>query len=156
MNRGRTRYAINVFECADADWWRRIQLFIALYFARYAAVLPVTGRLGATVASFLSAVPWLVGMSHHKRRVFILTGTLIVGNFAYIYAIASRLQARNGARDPDDPGTCETASRLSRVMFWCSAPCIWWAGSVRMFWGPCLSILIRKGGRRLSLTAALA
>lgn len=77
--------------------------------------------LGATVASILSEAPWLVALSHHKHWVFIAAGVMISSNFIYIYAIAPKLQARNGACDPNDPATCRTASRLSRVVLWCSA-----------------------------------
>jgi hypothetical protein len=37
--------------------------------------------LGATVASFLSAVPWLVTLSHHKNWVFIVSGLMRGGKF---------------------------------------------------------------------------
>src|SRR3979409_1496818 len=62
--------------------------------------------LGATVASVLSEAPWLVTMSHHKHWVFIVAGLLIAGNFVYVYAIAPKLQKRNGACAPDDPAAC--------------------------------------------------
>jgi mercuric ion transport protein len=77
--------------------------------------------LGATVASILSEVPWLVTMSHHKHWVFIVAGVLICSNVIYIYAIAPKLQMRSGACDPNNPSTCQTASRVSRVVLWCSA-----------------------------------
>ena len=77
--------------------------------------------LGATVASVLSEAPWLVAMSHHKNWVFLVAGVLISGNFAYVYAIAPRLQARTGACDPNDPSVCQAASRFSRIVLWCSA-----------------------------------
>jgi mercuric ion transport protein len=77
--------------------------------------------LGATVASVLSEGPWLVAMSHHKNWVFLVAGALISGNFVYVYAIAPRLQARTGGCDPNDPSACQTASRFSRVVLWCSA-----------------------------------
>lgn len=77
--------------------------------------------LGATVASVLSDAPWLVTMSHHKNRVFIVAGALISANFVYLYAIAPRLQARDGACNPADPVACQTASRFSRIVLWCSA-----------------------------------
>ena len=76
--------------------------------------------LGATVASVVSEIPGLVTLSHHKNWVFSIAGALIGGNFLYVYIIAPRLQARNGACDPDDPLACETASRLSRIILWCS------------------------------------
>jgi len=77
--------------------------------------------LGATVASVLSEAPWLVTLSHHKHWVFLVAGVMISGNFVYLYAIAPKLQARNGACDPNDPAACRTASRFSRVVLWCSA-----------------------------------
>ena len=77
--------------------------------------------LGATVASVLSEAPWLVAMSHHKHWVFLVAGVLISSNFVYIYAVAPKLQVRNGACDPNDPAACQTASRFSRIVLWCSA-----------------------------------
>jgi mercuric ion transport protein len=77
--------------------------------------------LGATVASVLSEAPWLVSMSHHKHWVFVVAGASIASNFLYVYAIAPRLQARNGACDREDPAACQTASRFSRVVLGCSA-----------------------------------
>jgi mercuric ion transport protein len=76
--------------------------------------------LGATVASVLSEAPWLVSMSHHKHWVFIVAGALISGNFVYVYAVAPRLQMRRVACDPNDLA-CQTASRFSRIILWCSA-----------------------------------
>jgi hypothetical protein len=76
--------------------------------------------LGATVASVLSEAPWLVSMSHHKHWAFIVAGVLISSNFIYVYATAPRLQMRRAACDPNDPA-CQTASRFSRVVLWCSA-----------------------------------
>jgi len=77
--------------------------------------------LGATVASVLSEAPWLVALSHHKNWVFIVAGLLISGNFLYVYAIAPRIQAQSGACEPNGPGACRTAGRVSRVVLWCSA-----------------------------------
>jgi mercuric ion transport protein len=77
--------------------------------------------LGATVASVLSEAPWLVVLSHHKRWVFMVAGVLISSNFVYVYAVAPKLQLRNGSCDPNDPAVCQTASRLSRIVLWCSA-----------------------------------
>jgi mercuric ion transport protein len=75
--------------------------------------------LGATVATVLSEVPWLVTLSHHKHWVFIVAGLLITGDFAYVYTIAPKLQS--GTCDPNDPVACQTASRFSRIVLWCSA-----------------------------------
>src|SRR5947209_5656178 len=77
--------------------------------------------LGATVASVLSEAPWLVSLSHHKVWVFTIAAVLISGNFVYVYGIAPRLQARSGSCDPADPAACQTASRFSRAVLWCSA-----------------------------------
>jgi mercuric ion transport protein len=77
--------------------------------------------LGATVASVLSEAPWLVVMSRHKHWVFVVAGILISSNFVYIYAIAPKLQVRNGACDAGSPAACQTASRFSRIVLWCSA-----------------------------------
>jgi mercuric ion transport protein len=77
--------------------------------------------LGATVASVLSETPWLVTISHHKHWVFTVAGLLITSNFVYVYAIAPHLQIGSGACDPSDPAACQTASRFSRIILWCSA-----------------------------------
>ena len=76
--------------------------------------------LGATVASVLAGIPWLVTLSHHKRWVFIVAGLMIGGNFVYLYGIAPKLQASGGVCDPNDPAACQTASRFSRIALWCS------------------------------------
>ncbi len=76
--------------------------------------------LGATVASFLSAAPWLVTLSHHKNWVFAAAGLLIAGNVAYVYAIAPKIRARSAACSLDAPEACDTASRVSRFVLWLS------------------------------------
>ncbi|MDP8980869.1 MAG: hypothetical protein M3O35_09785 [Acidobacteriota bacterium] len=77
--------------------------------------------LGATVASFLSAAPWLITLSHHKNWVFAISGALIAGNFVYVYVLGPRLRARALGCSLDDPRACELASRLSRLILWISA-----------------------------------
>ena len=77
--------------------------------------------LGATVASFLSAAPWLVTLSQHKSWVFLIAGLMIAGNFTYVCWIAPRFRAQAVACSPDDPGACQTASRFSRIVLWISA-----------------------------------
>ena len=77
--------------------------------------------LGATVASFLSAVPWLVTLSRHKNWVFVSSGLLIGANLAYTYALAPRLRAAGAACTTDAPDACDTTSRLSRALLWISA-----------------------------------
>ena len=77
--------------------------------------------LGATVASFLSAVPWLVTLSRHKTWVFAISGALIGSNLLYIYVVAPRLRETGEACPADTPGACDAASRFSRVVLWVSA-----------------------------------
>jgi len=83
--------------------------------------------LGATVASFLSAVPWLVTLSHHKNWVFLISGILIGGNFAYTYMLAPKLRSGGAACPVDAPEACEEASTLSRPVLWISA-CLYCVG----------------------------
>ena len=73
------------------------------------------------MASFLSAVPWLVTLSRHKSVVFLVSGVLIGGNLLYVYVIAPRLQAAGAACSPEAPDACRSASRFSRVVLWTSA-----------------------------------
>ena len=76
--------------------------------------------LGASVATVLAQMPWLVALSHHKRWTFSISGLLIAASFIYTYAIAPRL-AGEAQCDADDPTACESASRLSKVVLWVSA-----------------------------------
>jgi hypothetical protein len=77
--------------------------------------------LGATVASFLTAVPWLVTLSRHKHWVFLLSGLMILGNVMYVYMLGPRLRAKNLGCSLDDPRACLVASRFSRIVLWISA-----------------------------------
>lgn len=77
--------------------------------------------LGATVATVLSNVPWLVKLSRHKPWVFTISGVLIACSFVQTYAVAPRLQRRNSTCPADDPTACEAASRFSRVVLWLAA-----------------------------------
>src|SRR5690242_10093501 len=88
--------------------------------------------LGATVASFLSAVPWLVTLSRHKTWVFAISGVLIAANLIYVYAIAPRLQRAVQACPADAPEVCATSTRLSRTLLWVSAA-IYVAGAFSAF-----------------------
>jgi hypothetical protein len=76
--------------------------------------------LGATVASFLSAVPGLVILSHHKDWVFLVSGIMIGCNFVYLYAISPRLLSRGTGCTPGAPQACNSSSRVSRMMLWIS------------------------------------
>src|SRR5947207_4246993 len=65
--------------------------------------------LGGTVASFLSAVPWLVVLSRHKAWLFSISGLLIIGNLIYVYVVAPRLRQQGLACPSDAPNTCASA-----------------------------------------------
>src|ERR1041385_4604613 len=77
--------------------------------------------LGATVASFLSAAPWLVALSGHKTWVFAVSGLLIAANVLYVYVVAPKLQTSGAACPADAPESCSSASRFSRIVLWVSA-----------------------------------
>ena len=77
--------------------------------------------LGATVATVLSAAPWLVAVSRHKHWVFAISGALIAGNVLYIYKLAPALRRERAACPTDAPEACNTASRISRIVLWLSA-----------------------------------
>src|ERR1700685_4196059 len=55
------------------------------------SVLVLLG-MGTTVASLLSAAPWLVSLSRHKIWTFSIAGTLIALSFLVTYLIAPRLR----------------------------------------------------------------
>jgi len=76
--------------------------------------------LGATVASVLSSMPWLVTLSRHKDWVFGISGVLIASNVAYVYVIGPRLRG-GGESCPPGQNACESAGRMSRVILWTSA-----------------------------------
>ena len=81
--------------------------------------LLVLAGLGATVASTLSSLPWLVTLSRHKQWTFAVSGSLIALSFLNMYYIAPRLKARSCP--PGDPSACETAGKFSKVLLWVSA-----------------------------------
>lgn len=74
--------------------------------------------LGASVASTLSFMPWLVTLSKHKQWTFGVAGALIGLSFLNMYLIAPRLRAQ--ACDPENP-SCDEVSGISKVILWCSA-----------------------------------
>jgi len=76
--------------------------------------------LGASVASILSFMPWLVSLSHHKSWVFAISGTLILLSFVQTYVITPRLLKAADACAADDP-SCDRAAKISRVLLWISA-----------------------------------
>jgi mercuric ion transport protein len=81
--------------------------------------LLVLAGLGASVASTLTSLPWLVTLSKHKQWTFAVSGVLISLSFLNMYYLAPRLQANACA--PDNPSTCDQASKFSKVLLWVSA-----------------------------------
>jgi|SRR5579864_2052695 len=75
--------------------------------------------LGASVASLLSFMPWLVKLSRHKSLTFSVAGGLIALSFVNMYYVAPR--ARSQECTPDNPTACEDASRFSKAVLWISA-----------------------------------
>lgn len=105
-------------------WLQYLSLFSSLSTLICCALpsLLVLLGLGATGATVLSAVPWLVLLSQHKGWVFTIAGALIAFDFAYVYAISPRLRASSGGTlcAPDNP-SCEKSARLSKIILWISA-----------------------------------
>lgn len=81
--------------------------------------LLVLAGLGASVASTLSSLPWLVSLSRHKQWTFAVSGSLIALSFLNMYYVSPRLQARSCP--PDDPSACEAAGKYSKILLWVSA-----------------------------------
>jgi mercuric ion transport protein len=103
--------------------------------------LLVLAGLGASVASMLSVAPWLVSLSQHKSWTFGISGALIAASFVNLYSLAPRF--RNRACSPENPQTCDVASRLSKALLWISAT-IYAAGFFVAFClGPILARLDR-------------
>jgi mercuric ion transport protein len=75
--------------------------------------------LGASIASMLSFMPWLVTLSRHKQWMFAVSGTLIALSFVNMYYFAPRIRAEQcGA---GDASACAEASKLGRILLWVSA-----------------------------------
>ena len=103
--------------------WDYLSLFTSLGTLLCCALpsLLVLIGMGATVASFLSAVPSLVTLSQHKNWVFLIAGSLIGGNLIYTYALAPTLRGQGQACSVSAPEACTAASKFSRVVLWLSA-----------------------------------
>jgi mercuric ion transport protein len=128
----------------NSAWLSYFSLFTSLSTLLCCAlpsVLVLLG-LGATVASMLSALPWLVALSKHKPWTFGISGVLIAASFVNMYWIVPRL-TRGQTCDADDPTACGQASRISKVLLWTSAA-IYSAGFfVAYAFGPILTRLDR-------------
>jgi mercuric ion transport protein len=75
--------------------------------------------LGASVASTLSSLPWLVTLSRHKQWTFAVSGLLIALSFLNMYYFAPQVKAK--ACSPNNPYACDDASKLSKMLLWLSA-----------------------------------
>jgi len=95
--------------------------------------------LGASVASMLSFMPWLVTLSRHKVVTFSISGVLIACSFVNTYYVLPRLTKRECS--PDNPNVCAEASRLSRTLLWVSAAVYGVGLFVAFVLGPILSII---------------
>jgi len=98
--------------------------------------------LGASVASMLSFLPWLVTLSHYKRVTFLVSGVLITLSFVNMYYIAPRLRAQQCS--PDNPTACEDASRANKILVWISAAIYALGFFVAYVLGPFLAWLDRS------------
>lgn len=81
--------------------------------------LLVLAGLGASVASTLTAVPWLVTLSRHKQWTFSISGALIALSFLKMYYFAARL--RPNACDLEDSSACDSVSNITKRLLWISA-----------------------------------
>ncbi len=98
--------------------------------------------MGATVASFLSALPWLVTLAKHKAWTFAVAGMLIAGDFVYVYWLAPRLKTQGQACSIEDgPTACDTATRLSHVALWIAATIYAMGFFTAYLLGPILTLL---------------
>jgi mercuric ion transport protein len=95
--------------------------------------------LGASVASMLSFLPWLVTLSRHKVWTFCISGALIALSFLNTYYIVPRL--RTVECNPDNPTACAEASRFSKILLWASAVIYVVGFSVAYALGPILTKL---------------
>jgi mercuric ion transport protein len=98
--------------------------------------------LGASVASFLSFLPWLVTMSKHKAWTFGISGILIALSFLNMHYFAPRLAQQQCFAD--DPSACSSASRLSKVVLWFAAGLYVTGFLVAYVLGPILAAIDRS------------
>lgn len=130
-----------VRRAALLNYFSLFSSFSTLICCALPSILVLLG-LGTTVASLLSAAPWLVSLSRHKIWTFSLAGALIAASFVMTYLIAPRLQ-QGEVCEADDPTTCGEVSKVSRVILWGSA-IIWSVGFfVAYLLGPILERMDR-------------
>jgi mercuric ion transport protein len=124
----------------SAAWLQYLSLFSS-FGTLVCCALPslfVLAGLGATVASVLSAAPWLVALSRHKNWTFAIAGLLIVTNIVYLRVLAPRLKGDECAADA---GACDTAARVNNVLLWVTATIYAFGFFVAYLLGPILTFL---------------
>ena len=116
-----------------AFWPQYLSLFSSVGTLLCCALpsLLVLFGLGATVASALSAAPWLVTLSRHKNWTFLIAGVLIAANFVYLHTAACQQQQCAVGDD-----ACARAARFNRVLLWISAAIYLVGFSVAYLLGP--------------------
>jgi mercuric ion transport protein len=112
---------VNTTSTTRSGWLSYFSLLTSLSTLLCCALpsLLVLLGLGATVASVLSSLPWLVTLSHHKVWTFAVSGALIALSFVNMYYLAPKLRKEDC--DADDPNACADVSRLSKILLWASA-----------------------------------
>jgi hypothetical protein len=128
------------------------RLSVLSYFSLFTSVstllccalpsLLVLFGLGASVASLLTFMPWLVTLSRHKAWTFSISGILIAISFLNMYYIVPRLKTID-ACEADNPAACREASQVSRVLLWASAALYAVGFFVAYALGPILNTLDR-------------
>ena len=85
--------------------------------------LLVTLGAGATLASLVSAAPWLIALSKYKAWTFGISGIMIV------LAGAMRWRSRHAPCpiDPEQARACQRLRKISFWMYWLSV-CVWCVG----------------------------
>ena len=90
---------------------------------------------GTVVASVVSTVPWLVGLSRHKEWIFLLAGLMLAADYWILY------RSTNAVCKPG--GVCHASHRFGRSMR-------------RVFWGSTVVYALGLGAAYLSLPLAIA
>jgi len=104
----------------------------------------IAGVVCATVGSLLTAVPWLVSLSHHKNWVFTVAGVLIGANVLYVHVVAPRLRVSTLTCEQRDD-SCTRAAHFSIVVLWISVAIYAIGFFVAYVLGPTLTWLDRSG-----------
>ncbi|MHC9510507.1 hypothetical protein [Kangiella sp. M94] len=98
----------------------------------------VTLGMGATVASLVSSMPFLVTLSEHKIWVFVISGALLAFSAWMIYR-----PRRNCSTDPELGVLCNKSQRWNRRIFWLSI-ILWCAGFFAAFLALPLQIWLER------------